>query len=202
MQISIISGSHRENSQSEKIARVVASRLQQQAIQTHLVSLANNPIPLWEEAIWNDDPKWRERLQPLKEQLSASDALVVISPEYHGQVPAGLKNFFLMFSRFELGHKPAYIIAVSAGDGGSYPVAELRMSSYKNNRLCYIPEHLIIRKVEQVFNADEAENDPRSHPYYSERLDWGLELLQGYARALKSMREHTSIYHDKFANGM
>jgi len=31
-------------------------------------------------------------------------------------VPAGLKNSFLMFGRFELGHKPAMIVAVSSGD--------------------------------------------------------------------------------------
>ena len=73
---------------------------------------------------------------------------MVIAPEWHGQVPAGLKNFFLICGRAEVGHKPALITTVSSGDGGAYPVAELRMSSYKNNRICYIPEQLIIRNVE------------------------------------------------------
>ena len=202
MNIVIVSGSHRMASQSEKIARIVQDYLQQANTHADIISLANNPIPLWEQAIWEGDAEWKARLDPLKAQLSAADGLVIISPEYHGQVPAGLKNFFLLFSRFELGHKPAYIISVSAGDGGAYPVAELRMSSYKNNRLCYIPEHLIIRKVESVFNALESDNDPRSQAYYQERLHWGLDILLGYAQALADMRTRTHIHHEKFGNGM
>ena len=117
-------------------------------------------------------------------------------------MPAGLKNFFLLFNKYELGHKPALIVAVSSGSGGAYPVAELRMSSYKNNRLCYIPEHVIIRDVEKVFNQDAKDNDERSDTFYKNRLNWSLEILLGYGKALKSMRETTNIHHEKFANGM
>ena len=117
-------------------------------------------------------------------------------------MPAGLKNFFLMFNRFEMGHKPALIVALSSVDGGAYPVAELRMSSYKNNRLCYIPEHLILRNVEKILNEDAADNDESADGYFSERISWTLEILRGYAVALKSMRETTQIHHDKFGNGM
>ncbi|MEJ2611961.1 MAG: NAD(P)H-dependent oxidoreductase [Candidatus Thiodiazotropha sp.] len=125
-----------------------------------------------------------------------------MSPEWHGQVPAGLKNFFLMFNRFELGHKPAYIIGVSSATGGTYPVTELRISSYKNNRLCYIPEHLIVRHCENVFNEDPEKNDPDSDLYYKSRLRWGLGILIGYGKALKAMRAETQVHHDDFANGM
>jgi len=53
-------------------------------------------------------------------------------------------------ARFELGHKPALIVAVSSGDGGAYPVSELRMSSYKNNRLCYIPEQVALKSMRET----------------------------------------------------
>lgn len=204
MKITIVSGSHRRRSQSEKIGRYAEAVLKEDfdGIEPYLYSLADNPLPLWEESIWENDETWVERLAPVKKRLSGSDAFVVISPEWHGQVPAGLKNFFLMFNRFELGHKPAYIIAVSSATGGAYPVAELRMSSYKNNRLCYIPEHLIVRDVEKVFNESPEDNDPDSDPYYKTRLNWGLGILIGYAKALKTMRGDTQIHHDSFGNGM
>jgi NAD(P)H-dependent FMN reductase len=125
-----------------------------------------------------------------------------VTPEWHGQVPAGLKNFFLLFNRFELGHKPALIVAVSSADGGAYPVAELRMSSYKNNRICYIPEQVIVRNVEKVLNADAADNDAGADAYFRERISWALEVLAGYVGALKPMREQCRIHHDKFGNGM
>lgn len=204
MKISIISGSHRNPSQSEKIGKYVETLFQNKFsdIDPYLYTLADNPLPLWDQSVWEDDEAWNERLAPLKKQFSESDAFVIISPEWHGQVPAGLKNLFLLFNRFELGHKPAFIISVSSGSGGAYPVAELRMSSYKNNRLCYIPEHLIIRDVEKVFNENDEDNDKRSDTYYKERLEWGLTILSGYGKALKTMREQTEVHHDKFGNGM
>lgn len=204
MKISIISGSHRNPSQSEKIARYIETLFKNEFhdVDPFLYSLADNPLPLWDQSVWESDDKWIERLAPLKEQFSASDAFVFITPEWHGQVPAGLKNLFLLFSRFEFGHKPAFIISVSSGNGGAYPISELRMSSYKNNRLCYIPEQLIIREVEKVFNQQAEDNDEKSDTYYKERLKWALKILQGYGKALNTMRDETEIHHDKFSNGM
>lgn len=204
MQITIISGSHRKASQSEKIGRYICDRFEQDypQVSAELFSLAENPLPLWDESIWEGSEQWQQRLQPIRQQLVNSDAFIVIAPEWHGQVPAGLKNFFLLFSRFELGHKPAYIIGVSSSTGGAYPVAELRMSSYKNNRLCYIPEHLIVRDVENVLNTPPGDNDDEADSYFKARLKWGLDLLLGYAEALKSMREKTAIHDERFGNGM
>lgn len=203
MHITIVSGSHRNPSQSEKIGRYIESQLQEKNdIEPFLYSLADNPLPLWDQSIWEGDAAWEERLAPLKEQLSKSDAFVFIVPEWHGQAPAGLKNFFLMFNRFELGHKPAYIVAVSSVDGGAYPIAELRMSSYKNNRLCYIPEQLIVRNAEKVFNEDPKDNDESADSYFKARLNWSLDILIGYGNALKSMRDSTQVHHDDFGNGM
>ena len=203
MKISIISGSHRNDAQSLKVAKVIQACLDNSiSDESWLFSLSGNPLPLWDQGVWDGDPKWEELLTPIKQQLASSDAFVVISPEWHGQVPAGLKNFFLLFGKNELGHKPAMIVSVSAGDGGTYPVAELRMSSYKNSRICYIPEHIIVRHVEKVLNDDPVENDERSDNYYRERIQWALNILKQYAIALKQVRESGATVTDKFNNGM
>ena len=66
-----------------------------------------------------------------------------------------MKNFFLLWAATgELSHKPALPCAVSAGEGGAYVISELRMSSYKNNRLCWLPEQLIARQVKSICNDD------------------------------------------------
>jgi NAD(P)H-dependent FMN reductase len=204
MKISIISGSHRKPSQSEKVARYLETTLNKSFddVEPWVYTLAENPLPLWDQTLWEDNAEWNQRLAPIKQQLSDSDGFIIISPEWHGQVPAGLKNFFLMFNRFELGHKPALIVTVSSGDGGAYPVAELRMSSYKNNRLCYIPEHLVLRHIEKILNDDVEDNDESADAYFKERISWALGILRGYAIALKGMRDSTEIHHDKFGNGM
>jgi NAD(P)H-dependent FMN reductase len=204
MKIAIISGSHRQNSQSIKVAKHIEQRLldTQLADETYLFSLAGNPLPLWDESIWEGNKDWKARLDPISTELDSCDGLVVIAPEYHGQVPAGLKNFFLMW-KHELSHKPALIVAVSSVDGGAYPVAELRMSSYKNNRICYIPEHLILRNVETILNEDgDEKTNPDADGYFRERIDWTLGILIEYARALKQVRDSGVTQTDTFANGM
>ncbi|WJW75414.1 NAD(P)H-dependent oxidoreductase [Thiohalobacter sp. IOR34] len=204
MKISIISGSHRDPSQSMKVARFIEQRLRDKGLcdQTWLYALANNPLPLWDQGVWDGDEDWTRRLDPLHAELRSSDGFVIVTPEWHGQVPAGLKNFFLLCGATELGHKPALIVSVSSADGGAYPVAELRMSSYKNNRLCYIPEQVIVRHVESVLNEDPAANDPQADPYFRARIDWALGILREYALALRQVRKSGVTESEQFRNGM
>lgn len=203
MKISIISGSHRKDGQSLKVAKYIQSRLLELTIcdEVYLLSLSENPIPLWEEKIWQGDDKWKARLKPISKELTESDALVVIAPEYHGMVPAGLKNFFLCFGKNELAHKPGMIVAVSSADGGAYPVAELRMSSYKNSRICYMPEQVIVRNVEKVLN-DKKGDEGSADAYFRARIDWTLKQLQQYAIALKSVRASGAVEFSEYGNGM
>ncbi len=125
-----------------------------------------------------------------------------IAPEWHGQVPSGLKNFFLMWGKGELAHKPALIVTVSSADGGAYPVAELRMSSYKNNRICYIPEQVIVRNVEGVLNENEADNNADADQYFRSRFGYALGVLKEYAVALRQVRESGAADLSVFKNGM
>jgi len=204
MKITIVSGSHRNPSQSIKVARHIQTALlsKDAADSVEIFSLADNPLPLWDQRVWEGDPEWRALLGPLQRQLSESDGFVIVSPEWHGQVPSGLKNFFLLCSAREVGHKPALIVTLSAGDGGTYPVAELRMSSYKNNRICYIPEHVVVRHVEEILNPDGSTKDSDSDLYIRERIDWALGILREYALALGQVRSSGATETEKFRNGM
>jgi NAD(P)H-dependent FMN reductase len=204
MKISIISGSPRSNAQSSKIARFIAESLSNMddCSETYLLDLANNPLPLWDESIWAGDEAWQQRLTPISEQLASSYAIIIIAPEWHGMVPAALKNFFLMWGNGELAHKPALLVGVSSGEGGAYPIAELRTSSYKNNRICYLPEHLIIREVESVFNSNMDDNDPKAQTYLQGRLDYCLQLLLSYGEAFKQIRASETSSLAVYRNGM
>lgn len=204
MKITIISGSHRADSQSRKVAEHIKRTLLEEGLadQAEIFSLENNPLPLWDEGVWNADPEWEARLAPLRALLQSSDGFVVISPEWHGQVPAGLKNLFLLVSKKEVGHKPALIVTVSSADGGAYPVAELRMSSYKNNRILYIPEQVIVRHVEKVLNENPTDNDPDADAYFRQRIRWSLEVLRAYAEALGPVRASGVTENDQFGFGM
>lgn len=205
MKVGIISGSHRPPSQSGKIACYIENALKQQGLcdDTWLYDLAGNPLPLWDEGIWQGDEQWQKILAPLSDELKSCDAFVIVCPEWHGMAPAGLKNFFLMWTAGgELAHKPALIVTVSVADGGSFPIAELRMSSYKNSRICYLPEHLIIRYVDTVFNDDPAQNKPSAQEYFEERLTYCLEMLREYGLAFQHIRASGKASVEKYTSGM
>lgn len=111
-----------------------------------------------------------------------------------------IKNFFIYASKAELAHKPGLLVGVSSGVGGAYPISELRASSYKNCRLCYVPEHLLVRHVESVLNEVTAAgiDDQRIR----ERADYALDILVRYAQALRPVREAIDFSNPAFGNGM
>jgi NAD(P)H-dependent FMN reductase len=202
MKIAIISGSHRQNSESARVAKYLAARIANlhKGTTTDIIELTGNPLPLWDESMWQAGSDLQKLWQPYADRLKAADGLVVISPEWSGMVPAGLKNFFLYCSAAEVGHKPAMITSVSAGMGGAYPVNELRTSSYKNTKICYIPEHLIVRHVKNIFAGDTPSND--DDKYMRERADYAINELMHYTTALKSVRESGVFFDKKFPFGM
>jgi len=193
--IVLLSGSNRSNSQSLKVAKYLRDQLEQLGLcdSGELLDLASSRLPLWPEE--DIDGVWSDQQSILKK----ATALIVISPEWNGMACPALKNFFLYAGLGELGHKPALLVGVSAGLGGAYPITELRASSYKNSRIMYLPEQLIIRNVESMLNSDipSDENDIRIRT----RIDWALHLLCQYDDALRTIR--AAIKHPpEFSTGM
>jgi NAD(P)H-dependent FMN reductase len=202
MKIGIIIGSHRKISNSAKVGKYCAEALTRlfPAATTWVFDLGGNPLPLWDESIWTQDESWKKRWGPISLELKSCDAFVVVCPEYSGMAPAGLKNFFLLCSSAELGHKPGLIVSVSSGIGGSYPIVELRSSSYKNTRLNWIPDHVVVRYADAVLNSPQSVSD--SDTQTRERLDYGLKLLREYSEALKLVRASGVVDPVKFPHGM
>ncbi|WP_134676839.1 NADPH-dependent FMN reductase [Ectopseudomonas khazarica] len=197
LNIALVAGSSRNNSQSGKVARAMRQRLIELGHTSHesssVIDLGLAPLPLWPA---EDTGPW----DLYRQQLATADALVIIAPEWNGMASPAIKNFFIYASKAELAHKPGLLVGVSSGIGGAYPIAELRASSYKNCRLCYLPEHLIVRQVEKVLNGPQAvdEADERIRG----RIDYALDVLVRYGHALQPVREAISFDNPAFANGM
>lgn len=204
MKFAIVSGSHRPNSESSKVAQFLAKILETEFPDSNniLLDLGKEPLPEWEESKWDEEAeKWKKIWEPISNQLKQCDALIVVSPEWGGMVPPQLKNFFLLCGDYELGHKPGLIVAVSASRGGAYPVAELRMSSYKNTYLLWIPDHVIVRDVENVLN-EHFQATSKDDQYIQDRLLYSLKVLHAYAQCLIPLRKSGVIDYDKYPYGM
>ena len=200
MKFSIIAGSQRSESQSARIAAYLEKELTRDS-EVYLLDLGKNPLPVWDDSFWDNDPKWEPVWPHIQKELAESDGIIIITPEYHGMASPAIKNFFLYAGKNELGDKAGLIVAVSSGMGGSYPVSELRSSSYKNSRICYIPEHIIVRNAEDILN-DKPSTRPEEDSYMRKRIPYTLNLFKKYAEALKTVRDAGLADYKNFGNGM
>ena len=200
MNIAIIPGSHRTQGESRRISNVLNDILTKELnAKTTLLDLQELKLPMWDDGVWGKAERWQKIWSPVSQQLQKADGFVVVSPEWSGMVPPGLKNFFVLCDAHELAHKPGLIVAVSSGMGGAYPVAELRMSSYKNTRICWMPDHVIIRTVTNIWKNPST--NPQLDQEIRNRAVYHLKVLTAYANALKTVRASGIIDYKQFPYG-
>ncbi len=202
MNITIICWSHR-TAGSYKAADFVETRLQDKWISINRINLSETTLPLRSEDRRDATSDISQNiLNPIRETLAKSDAFVIISPERSGMAAPGLKNFFLIASKqYEFAHKPALLVWVSSGTWWAYPLAELRMSSYKNTKITYLPDHVLVRDIDNILHDHtmwEDQNDSR----IKHRIDRSLDMLLAYSKALWDMRRDTQVELMKHTNGM
>lgn len=204
--IAIISGGHRPSGNSPRIARHIESELKKKGHQTFLLDLSEDTLPFWDEGMWGAEPlaeKWQKVWAPIAEQIQSAEGFVIVSPEYHGMVPSKLINFFLLTGNGPLvAHKPALLVTDSSSLGGAYPAMELRAVSTKNNRMVYLPEHLIVRNANEMFIENPKPEFARHAELLAKRLTWTLDMLESYVQGFNAIRERGDLSRPEFANGM
>ena len=199
MKISIISASHRTNSQSKKISSLLNNNLLnlQSDLDTFSIDLADVSLPLWSADKRNGKGVWGDTWNAISDNLNKSDGFILVVPEYGGMATPAAKNIFLLCGNGEFSHKPGLIVSVSSGNGGAYPIAELRMSSYKNTHIMWIPENIIIRNVEEFNPGAHGENIPE---WLDNRIDYVLKLFLAYSSNMRPLRD--IVNRKDFGNGM
>ena len=193
MTICIISASTREHAASKNVAQYINHHLQSLNPdgQTSLLDLHQANLPLWQEGATAD--------AKIEQQLQHAQGFVFVVPEWHGMVPPAFKNIFFYINAC-FAHKPVYIVSVSAGNGGRYPISELRMSNYKNSFINYIPVSTIVDHVNDTIN-DQGEFIAETD-FIAQRIDEGLQFLLQYTQALSQVRESALFKEGRFKNGL
>ena len=199
MKILIISASHRIDSQSKRISSFLLNNLSNidNKLDTLILDLADAGLPFWSPEKKDGKGIWGETWKSISINLNNSDGFILVVPEYGGMATPAAKNIFLLCGNGELAHKPGLIVSVSSGNGGAYPISELRSSSYKNSHIMWIPENIIIRHGEEFNPGAHGDNIP---DWLNNRIDYVLKLLIAYASNMKPLRE--IINRKDFGNGM
>ena len=199
MKISIISTSHRTNSQSKRISDLLNNNILniQKDVKIFSLDLASSSLPLWSPEKKNGIGIWGDRWNSISKNFDSSDGFILVVPEYGGMATPSSKNLFLLCGNGELSHKPGLIVSVSSGNGGAYPIAELRSFSYKNTHIMWIPENIIIRNVEEFNPGFHGKNIPLR---LDDRVHYVLNLFLAYATNMKPLRQ--IVNRKEFGNGM
>ena len=199
MNISLIAASHRENSQSKKITDIIEAKLKifDKLIKISVIDLASTNIPFWSPEKKKGKGVWSDTWKNVSNTLANSSGFILVVPEYGGMATPQAKNLFLLCDKGELAHKPGLIVSVSSGNGGAYPITELRSSSYKNTHIMWIPENIIIRNVEEFNPGNHGDKIPE---WLDDRIDYVLELLLAYVTNMIPLRK--LINRKDFGNGM
>lgn len=200
MTIAIICGSPRPQANSLRVAALAEKTLASIGVETERIDLTGNPLPLWHEGIPRGEGAGADAWASVASTLQRCDAVVLACPEYNGMAPPGVMNFLLCCSNAEIGYKPALLLPVSAGRGGSYPNAELRVFGIKNNHLVWIPETVIFAPVQDLIDAEG--NPTEAGGAQAERLRYALTILADLAGRFAAFREQGLHDFKKYGNGM
>lgn len=100
MNISIVSGSPRENSLSFRVALFLQKHLQQQTnYSVQIIDVRKHSVPAFLQGVIRSVDEAPDSLKPLAQQIFATDAFILVTPEYNGSYTPALKNLFDHFPK-------------------------------------------------------------------------------------------------------
>jgi azobenzene reductase len=156
MRILIISGSTRVGRHSHKLAVALQNKLMSKegGIEADVLDVAAYDIPVF-EASFNKHPNPGDVLLELHTILNNADAMVFLSPEYHGSFTGSFKNL-IDYYWTEFQKKPIGVATTSTGRFGGINASTEMQQLILSLGAFPMPVKLIVPTVQNVF--DEAGN--------------------------------------------
>ena len=149
--ILIISSSIRIGRKSHNLALYFQKYLKESKQATaEILDLKQYGFPIFEERLKNQKSPSLEALE-FKNKIIASDAIIIVTPEYNGSIPASLKNVIdLLYEEWQ--KKIIAFSTASSGDfGGLQALTHLEFIFWKIGAVC-ISKNFPVSKVQEKFD--------------------------------------------------
>lgn len=197
LNILIISGSQRNESKSYEVSKHIQKHILNPipAITSSILNLSEHPSLLDHYGNeQNDKTQLAKSKKEVLDQLYLSDALVFVTPEWGGMIPPAVVNLLLLSANgsaqgLPLGHKPGFIIGISASGGGNYPISLLKGYAAKNSHLIWLPLHAVVTNVNDFLHHKWSPDQDNRFSQIQSRLLTGLKSLVIYGNTLKAVRD-------------
>ena len=177
LSIPVVLGSVREGRQSERPAHLLVERLTALGCEAPLVDLRALDLPIYGQDAGADE---LESVGTLKATMGASDAAIILTPEYNHSFTSAVKNA-IDYLHSELRRKPIAVCGLSGGGlGGARAVEQLKLVLIELHALP-IRDSVYFSDAHGLFD----DQGVLSRPEYVGRIDDLVGELIWYARALK-----------------
>lgn len=151
--IVIISSSVRTGRKSHRVALFFKNYVEKTGKATAEIADLN----MYQFPVFNERLKFQQNPLPgaidFAQKIKSADAVIIVTPEYNGGIPASLKNAIDLLTD-EWHKKPVAISTVSDGQfGGSQVIISLQFSLWKIKALT-VPAMFPVPKVHEVFDEN------------------------------------------------
>lgn len=159
--ILVFAGSTRKASWNKMLARAAAKAAEKGGGDVTFVDLADYTMPIY-DGDFEDAEGIPENAKKLKQLFLANDALLIVTQEHNGAIPALLKNMIDWVSRRESADEPplacyqnkvALLLSASPGALGGLRALRMLREILSGISVIVLPEQKAIPGVNKVFDA-------------------------------------------------
>lgn len=174
-----IGGSLRADSHSYQALKLVAQRVAALGAEVELLDLRTMNLPFCDGS--DEYPDYPD-VERLAEAVKQADAIILVTPEYHGSVSGVLKNALDLLGFEELSGKVAGLVSILGGQSNSNALNDLRVIM-RWVHAWVIPEQVAIGQAWKAFD----ENGRLVDKALAERLDRFAESLVENTQKLRGV---------------
>lgn len=184
MKVAIIIGSVREGRKTHHVAEYLASQMVGQGIwEVDMLDLEDHDLPVLKDR-WKDQDPRDASLEEFSRRLTRAEAMIFVSPEYHGSYTGVLKNavdhFWAEFKR-----KPIGVVATGSGRFGGLNASTEMQQLILSLGAYPMPRKLLVPFVRRAFDADNQPLEER----LAQDVENFLEEFTWFSQALISARK-------------
>lgn len=153
MKITIISGSPRKGSLSNRAALLLKRELEAKGRTVDLIDVREHVLPMV-QTVWTSEELVPEEYQSLYQRMNASDAFILVTPEYNGGYSPAMKNLLDHFPKSTYARKP---IGISTASNGAF--GGMRAAQQMQQMVCAFfgipsPHMFVVPLVDKKIDAD------------------------------------------------
>ena len=180
--IAILSTSVRTGRASHRVALHLERSIREAGHEADLIDLDELAFPLFSERLkFQEDPA--PATVAFAERIRQSDAVVFVTPEYNGSIPASVKNVVDLLVD-EWRRKPVGIAAVSSGAFGGTQALMVLLTTLWKIKAWVSNTPLNVPKVKDQFNEEGVPADPDA---WAKRTKGFLDDLLWCVEAVRRM---------------